>query len=355
MKQNLIYIFPSYSTFVKKDIDFLSENYQVLIPNHNWLDKKLTPLRFVQQFYFLIKNLKSCKAIFVMFGGYWSFLPSVIGKIFNIPVYIILGGTDCVSFPNLDYGSLRKPILKYFIKWSYKLCDTLLPVDESLVYSNYTYSDLSLYNHQGYKYFFSNISTPYKVIYNGFDTVLFSDENYHKIPNSFICVASISSMMRFKLKGIDKMLELAKANENCSFTIVGVADSVVNMLGDIPTNVQFFPVMTQKKFKQYLLQSEFVLQLSISEGFPNALCEAMLCKCIPIGSSVGAIPLIIADSGFVMESSNSEYLQLKFKEILQLNSENKLNLAHKARNRIVDNFDISIRKQLFLDLILSKK
>jgi glycosyltransferase involved in cell wall biosynthesis len=353
MKQNLIYIFPSYSTFVKKDIDFLSEDYNVLIPNHNWLDKKLTPLRFVQQFYFLIKNLNSCKAIFVMFGGYWSFLPSFIGKIFNVPVYIILGGTDCVSFPNLHYGSLRKPVLKYFIKWSYKLCDTLLPVDESLVYCNYTYSDLSLYNHQGYKYFFPNITTPYKVIYNGFDTILFSDENYNKIPNSFICVASISSMMRFELKGIDKMLELANTHKNCSFTVVGVADSVVNLLGDIPINVHFFPVMTQEKFKQYLLQSEFVLQLSISEGFPNALCEAMLCKCIPIGSSVGAIPLIIADCGFVMESSNSEYLHLRFREILQLNSESKQNLANKARDRIVANFDISKRKQSFKDILHS--
>ncbi|WP_332911264.1 glycosyltransferase [Algoriphagus boritolerans] len=51
--------------------------------------------------------------------------------------------------------------------------------------------------------------------------------------------------------------------------------------------------------KQYNTH-QFYLQLSTSEGFPNALGEAMACGCVPIGSAVGAIPEIIDKTGFLL-------------------------------------------------------
>jgi glycosyltransferase involved in cell wall biosynthesis len=54
---------------------------------------------------------------------------------------------------------------------------------------------------------------------------------------------------------------------------------------------------------------EFYLQLSVAEGFPNTLCEAMLCGCIPIGSNVFSIPKIIGDTGFVLKHRNMDELK----------------------------------------------
>lgn len=351
MKEKILYIFPQFSSFIHKDILFLSRNYEVVTPSRDWTRKWETPLNFIRQFVFLSRHLKGSKAVFIMFGGYWSFLPALAGRISGIPVYIIPGGTDCVSFPSLNYGSLRKPVLRTFIKWSFQLCTELLPVDESLVRSEYSYNEKSDYPEQGYKYFFPKLSTPHRVIYNGFDPDYFNCGQVAKKSGSCIVIAQVTSMMRVRIKGIDLVFYLASQFEKLSFTIVGISDSISRQLGSIPSNVTLYPFMPQESFMKHLAESEYVLQLSVSEGFPNALCEAMLCRCIPVGSTVGAMPRIIDDTGYLIGSSNKEYLLERFTEINATDSTTRLDLGKKARERIISNFHISQREKAFMDII----
>ena len=355
MKETLLYIYPEYSTFIQKDISFLSGKYNVITPGHDWKVKGETPLNFVKQMVFLFRHMRNAKAVFVMFGGYWSFLPALLGKITAKPVYIIPGGTDCVSFPSLGYGSLRKPVMRTFIRWSFQLCRELLPVDGSLVSTDYSFYEGSDFPKQGYKYFFPDINTPYRVIYNGFDPDLFTCDPAYKVADSFIVVAAVSNMMRVRVKGIDLVLFLAGKYSHCTFTIVGITDSVISQMGPIPSNVTIHPYLPQEQFKTYLAKSQFVLQLSVSEGFPNALCEAMLCNCIPVGSSVGAIPDIIGKSGFIITSSAKDYLSSRFDEILNTDSKVRREMASMARNRISENYHISKREKAFFELLESER
>ncbi|NTW32406.1 MAG: UDP-N-acetylglucosamine--N-acetylmuramyl-(pentapeptide) pyrophosphoryl-undecaprenol N-acetylglucosamine transferase, partial [Bacteroidetes bacterium] len=190
-KEKLIYIYPNLASFVKKDIDFLSKTYFVQTLQQNWSNKRLTPITLAMQAFRLLLKINKTKAIIIMFGGYWSLIPSIYGRLFNIPVFIILGGTDCASFPSINYGSLRKPLLKLFIKWSYKLCKCLVPVDESLVYKKYSYFEPEIYKEQGYKAFFPEIKTKEVVIHCGFDYTFWEKNNIQnkKVLNSFITVA----------------------------------------------------------------------------------------------------------------------------------------------------------------------
>lgn len=354
MNETLIYIYPSRSSFIDKDISFLSNTYNVISPSHTWNNKKWTPLRFIQQFVFLVRYLPRSKAIIVMFGGYWSFLPALLGKLFRRSVFIILGGTDCVSFPSLNYGSLRKPVQARFIKWSYQLASRLVPVDESLVKYKYNYHEEGDYTHQGYLFFFPRINTPYKVIYNGFDTDFFMGDINHKESKSFIILANISTLRVFKLKGLDLVFRIAEEFSHFRFTIIGISEDVMRKLSHIPKNIITHPFLPKEEFKRDLLRHEFVIQLSVSEGFPNALCEAMLCGCIPIGSNVGGIPKIIGDTGFLMMSSRMSYIVDKFLQFDNLSENQKKRFAEKARQRIIDNFHISKRQKSFIDLLEGK-
>jgi glycosyltransferase involved in cell wall biosynthesis len=346
----LIYISPDYSTFVKKDINFLSKKYSIAYHNHTWNNKLLLPISLLLQLAFLIKNIIYSKAIFVMFGGYWSILPAIFGKLFRKPVYIILGGTDCVSFPSINYGSLRKPVLKKVIEWSYKLSTRLLPVDESLVYSENLYFSAE-YKMQGFKYYFPTLKTPFQVIHNGFDHTIFVSDINKKRKNSFVTVAQSSDLRRIQIKGIDKILELANIFTECSFSIIGISLDLINKLGTVPSNIRIYEFMPFEMFKRHLEESEFYLQLSISEGFPNALCEAMLCHCIPIGSEVGAIPTIIGDTGFIVQHSETSYIAEVLKSIIVLNDEKRNILANNAKNRIIENFSLSKRQESFLNML----
>lgn len=351
MKERILYIYPESSTFIRKDINFLSRRYDVITPSHDWIAKGETPLNFLKQIVFLFRHLKGSKAVFVMFGGYWSFLPALLGRISRIPVYVIPGGTDCVSFPTLKYGSLRKPLMRVFIRWSFKLCYELLPVDGSLVISDYSYHEKSDYPKQGYKYFFPGIKTPHRVIHNGFDPGFFHCDPIRKRAGSFIVVATVTSMTRVRVKGIDLVLYLAGQFPRCSFTIIGISDRVIRQLGPIPGNIAVHPWMKQDQFRSYLEESQFVLQLSISEGFPNALCEGMLCHCIPVVSTVGAMPEIVGETGFLVRNSAKEYLNNRFEEILRTDDAVLRQMASEARNRITENYPIAKRERLFFKIL----
>ena len=351
MKNKILYIYPESSTFIRKDTGFLSRHYRVITPVHNWKNKSLVPLNFLRQFLFLCRNLPGSKAVFVMFGGYWSFLPALAGKVTGIPVYIIPGGTDCVSFPSLGYGSLRKPLMRTFIRWSFSLCTGLLPVDESLVISKYSYHPDSDYPMQGYRFFFPNLKTPYRVINNGFDPEFFNSDPYAKKADSFIAVAPVNSLMRVRVKGVDTVIMLARKFSTCSFAIVGLSDEVASRLGPLPANLKIHRFMPQEKFMSMLAESRYILQLSISEGFPNALCEAMLCHCIPVGSAVGPVPSIIGDTGYVIDSPDPDYLTARMNEILGTDTDTRHRMGLKARERIAGLYHISRREKAFLQLL----
>jgi glycosyltransferase involved in cell wall biosynthesis len=189
------------------------------------------------------------------------------------------------------------------------------------------------------------------VINNGFDPDLFVCGQYRKRADSFIVLAPVSNMMRVKVKGIDLVLMLAGQFSHCSFTVIGISDSVALKLGPLPGNVVLHPYMPQEEFLILLCESEFVLQLSVSEGFPNALCEAMLCRCIPIGSDVGGIPDIIGETGFLVKSPDKDYLIRRFEEIVGTDSQKRHELGLKARQRIADKFHIAKREKSFFEVL----
>jgi len=276
----------------------------------------------------------------VMFGGYWSFFPALLCKIYGKHCCIILGGMDCVSFPYLRYGSLRKPILRWFIGCSYRWASRLLPVHESLVKSTNMYIANEQFRLQGFRHHFPNIQTPHTVIYNGFDVPDVDLSRPTKHPNSFILVAACENEMRLKLKGVDQMLAVAPLFPDCIFTLVGIHKSL-QLKMNIPQNVMCHEFLPQTEFQHLLRSAEFILQPSLSEGFPNAICEGMLYGCIPIGSSVGALPEIIGDTGILVQHENE--LENALWEAIKMDANRKQTLALAARERIIRQFSSANR------------
>jgi len=351
MKGRLIYISPDETSFTRKDIDFLAKRYEIITIRQKWSKKGKIFANLLQQFFFLMHAMPKSVAAIVMFGGYWSFLPALFGKILNKSVFIILGGADCVSFPEYNYGSLRKPILKKIIKWSYSLSERLLPVDESLVITQYDYDSSVRAKKQGFRYYFPEITTPYTVINNGFDADYWQCHDTRKNPYVFTTIAKVDDQLRFKIKGIDLVIRIAEVFPDYRFNIIGMDLTFAKSLGVLPGNIKIHAFLNPEKIKALLEESRYYLQLSVSEGFPNALCEAMLCECIPICSKVGGMPFIVQDSGMLLEHNDFELIIDKVSGIISRSSEELNSFGKNARWIIKNRFPIEKRENAFFGLL----
>lgn len=342
--EKIIFVAPALNAFIQSDLEIFQSEYQVKTNVYNWKNKILTPFYLIHQFFFMLVQIPTAKAVVIEFGGYWSLSPSLLGKFFKTPVYIILHGTDCAHLPSISYGSLRKKWINKFCRLSYKNAKRLLPVSDSLAKTNNTYNLNILDQKQGFQHFFSNVLTPYTTIHNGINASSWECESVPRELNSFVSVFTNS---QFQLKGGDLILRAAEKFPDFSFYMVGVEPS--DQFKDIPKNVQLLGRLTPIELKKVFQKCEFHFQLSMFEGFGLALCEAMLSGCIPIGSSVNFIPEIIGKTGHILQTHNANQL---FKIVEKASkAANKNELSIQARQRIIDQFPLDKRRDQLLKVI----
>lgn len=345
MKNKILFFYTNRSSFVKKDIEILSQNYTVDEWCFNAFPKSKTPFTLLKQLFFLLFNTHKYGIIITQFASYHSMLPSLAGKLFKVPVLIICGGTESAGFPSINYGNFNKKTLAWATTVSINNATHLAPKHQSLIHFNYDYDDHD-FAEQGLQFFIKNFKTPYTIIENGYDAGKFKCIATKK-KNSFITVAAgIEMPNTIPLKGIDLVIVVAPHFLECTFYIIGVPDGFDMNLKS--ANVICLPQLKNDELIKHFSEAEFYLQLSMSEGFPNAICEAMLCECIPIGSNVNAIPDIIADTGFVLEKRDVDLLKHVINTALTCD---KIALKQAARKHIANNFTIEKRAEKLLDLI----
>jgi glycosyltransferase involved in cell wall biosynthesis len=341
-KEKIFFQYTKFNSFVKRDAEILAEKYDLQYLGFNLQKKWQLPFfLFLQLFTVPIKLFKT-KGTLIYFGGYHSLIPVIWAKIFKVKSVIIVGGTDAVSFPEINYGNFRKPILAWFTKKSYQWCSIIAPVHKTLAFTDYQYFNKSK---QGVLAYVPSVHPKIKAINNGYRPWLWSRLNRTRKPKSFLTVSLTLGYAYFKRKGIDLILEAAKNFPECSFTIVGADNPEIMKLA--PPNVSWLAPVPLEELNEIYNQHQFYLQLSICEGLPNSLCEAMLCGCVPIGSSAMSIPEIIGDAGFVVAKRD---LNLLYNTIYQALSSDIENLSEKATNRIITNYHFDKRKFELLEV-----
>jgi glycosyltransferase involved in cell wall biosynthesis len=345
-KQVLLYCYLSTSSFVNQDISTLQIDFNVKLFLFKSRNKLLLPVVLLRQKLFLFRNIYSAKALICQFAGYHSLLPVIFGKIFRKPCVVVVGGTDCTSMPSINYGNLRKPLLRWFTLKSLKFAAHIISPSRSLVECDYTYSDLD-FPKQGYRYFDKSIKTSYSVIFNGVDTTRFKpgDRPLNK-KSSFLTICANIDKRNFRLKGIDLFIAVAEYFPDCDFAIIGKVTDGFNMIK--PDNVNLIDFVPNEDLPAKMTQFTFYCQLSMSEGFGLALAEAMACGCIPIVSRVGIMDFIAGDSGFYLENRDVYLLKSVIGKALESDI---VSLGIRARARIVENFEAQKRRTELLKLL----
>lgn len=338
----ITYTFPVRTAFIDRDVQMISPKMEIKTLEFTQSPVKL-PFYFLLQFFQLLWYLPKTTQYLCFFGGYHSVLPVWFGRVFGKKCTIQAGGMDCMNMPEINYGNFRKKWLRKATVFSFKNCSLILPVAEALVKQDYQF-DPKISSKQGLLNLIPDLTTPIQVIPNGFDTHFWKDLGNDRVPKSFISVATgTSNPARARVKGYDLIKQLAANHPNWTFTLVGDA----NYFSPSP-NIKVLGKMKPSELLELYNSHQFYLQLSTSEGFPNALGEAMACGCIPIGSAVGAIPEIIGKSGFILFTKSPEDVNILLSKTSDLSR-----LRREASERIRQNFTFAKRQKALIDTLMS--
>ncbi len=342
----ILYTYTARRSFVKNDLAMLDKHFSLYSYLFRTDKKYLTPLSFVLQALYLIFFGWRFKVLVTFFAGYHSVLPALFSKWTGRKCILFLGGTDCFNYPSFRYGNFTKKWYGKSTCISAQNASLLVPVSQNLVHSHSKYyAEDSEY--QGIYHWCAPMKTPYQVIGLEYNSQVFFKQNVERIENSFITVAFGIEGSSFVRKGIDKMIVIAKNFPQHNFTIIGCDKK--NFPVPIPLNVTLIPPIPYEQLPLYYSAHQFYLQLSIAEGFPSAICEAMLCECIPIGSDVAAIPSIISTYGFIVTERNDSLIIDVVRNALAFPRKEEMGKA--AREHIINNYGIGKRMSALKELL----
>ena len=328
-KRRLVYCTNVMASFSRNDVTLLSKHYDVRLFHFAPARKVFTPFVLVKQLFFLLRHLPGASISVTQFAGYHSVLPVLLGRLFRVPALLVLGGTECVKFPSFGYGDHIRQPLGACVRWSLAHATHLAPVDESLVESTYVYApDPRDPVKQGYRGLFPEITTPHTTLAYGYDSERFKPQG-ERVPDTFLTVSRMNAANFFR-KGADLIFEMARRFPDKQFTIVGDAPGME--YPPVPPNVELVRSVPYEELPAYYAKHTFYLQLSMWEGFPSAPCEAMLCGCVPIVSSVAALPEIVGDAGFILERKDPDRLEALIQAAL---GSNVPDMSVQARERIM--------------------
>jgi glycosyltransferase involved in cell wall biosynthesis len=145
-----------------------------------------------------------------------------------------------------------------------------------------------------------------------------------------------------KRKGLDTFVKAASYVPEAKFALIGKPhdDAIEALKRHAPNNVEFTGYLSNDDLLGYLQRAKVYCQLSAYEGLPNALCEAMLCECIPVGTKRKGIPTAIGDTGFYVEYKDAAATAKVIKRALT----SPVELGQNARERIKNLFPIERRE-----------
>jgi len=329
-KQSILFVYVNYSSFVKADFEILSTFANVT--KYQFKPGKgivRTGIEVLKELIFLIFNGFKFDSVFVWFGDYHSMLPVLFAKIFRKKSFVVIGGYDVSTLSEYKYGSFSNPIRAFFTRNTFKYVDICFPVADAL----------------RKKLLVINPKAKAETIATSVDAEKFNFSKYERSKH-IITVSGTDNHQRLMVKGLDRFRELATYLPEFEFVIIGASEGVKSHFEPLPTNLTLLPPQQFDQLTQHYENASFYAQLSRSEGLPNALCEAMLCGCIPVGTKVGDIQITIGDTGLTIDDWKPEVLV----DFIRLNH-NNFQLRDRARERIQMLYNPALRIERFQQLM----
>jgi glycosyltransferase involved in cell wall biosynthesis len=267
---------------------------------------------------------------FSWFADVHAFVAILLSKMFRKKSIVVVGGYEVAKIPEISYGLLLDSQSTYILKSIFKNVDKALTVDDGL--KKDAIKNLKING--------SNIKT----VPTGHDYKRF--KCYGEKENLILTVCATKTWKRAVLKGLDIFVKSARFLPNTKFLVIGAeGDARIKLQSIASQNVRFLDHLSQEEIISYYQKSKVYCQLSMREGLPSSLCEAMLCECIPVGTDVQGVTTAMGKTGFYVHHRDPKVVANTIKKAL------KSKKGKEARKRIKEMFPIERREKDLVSII----
>lgn len=318
-KIKVLLVYTKKSSFVKRDLDILREEYDVVECQYGGREDlfKLSKL---------VRSADVNVSWFVLgYATTAAFLSRLLGK----KSIVIAGGWDVVSMPEIGYGAMLGNNRIKRTSRALREAHRVVAVSEST------------------KEWVSKWITRDDVLtlYHGFDYEKFSPAGEKE--NIVLTVGNLRNDVTVRVKGLDTFLKTAALLPDVAFQLIGEHEpnTLKTWSKTAPDNVEILDFQPEDKLIEYYRRTKVYAQLSYQESFGCALAEAMLCGCVPVTTRRGALPEVVGQSGFYVKYGDVENTKDNIEKALTSDK------GGEARSRIMSNFPLEKRREGLVKII----
>jgi glycosyltransferase involved in cell wall biosynthesis len=308
--------------FIQDDLETLKRYYR-------------TQVQIGSGIFHIFKIALSCfksDIAFCWFASTYASFAVALMRLLGRRSVLVIGGVDVAKEKEIGYGIWLTPWKAACVRYALRSASAILAVDISLAKEA-----KQLAEYDGH-----NIT----VLPTGYDTQFWMPQGQKQ--SIVITVAAVSTKVQLQVKGIDILIEAARLLKDKDFCVVGTDRSMVAHLHP-PPNIDFIPYIQRERLLPFYQRARIYCQPSRREGLSNALCEAMLCECIPVATNVGGNETAIGSSGILVPPKDPKLLADALGRAFSFSSE----FGKKARERIVEKFPQERRQEALLKLLRS--
>jgi glycosyltransferase involved in cell wall biosynthesis len=354
-RPRLLMIVTGHGIFEHRDAALLRDAFQI----ETLSVKSQRPRDLAKLFLELWRARRRFDQVYVFFADLHFATAAVFCRLFRKRIAVAVGGYDANYVEGIAYGippsSCRGILTGYALGWA----GAILPVHESLIEFQ---TDYAFPRRTGLMERNPGLDRrKLHVVANGYDAAFWSSQpEIVRSPRRVVCLGTPwetsagaddpAAKQKIRLKGLDLILNAAPLLPEVEFLMLGVSSEAALLktagAAVLPPNVRIEGRLSEADLRGRFSSAHAFLMPSLSEGHPNALCEAMLCGCVPVGSPVNAIPEIIGDTGVLLREHTPENLAAAISKALGMKGEG-------ARARICDRYSLERRRSALIRALAS--
>ncbi len=312
MREKALLVLPTKSPFMRVDEEILESAYVLKTIHLGQNISKPYYLMSILRSLLTLIRCRGCSKVMIWFADYHAAPFVLLARVLGIKSYVFIGGYDAVKYPCLGMGVYCSSMREFCARLALRNCTHIIANHQALLSSSNSYYRSSGHPEGIYR-LVPGLKTPASVVFNAlpdFPQPDFDTERKRQV----LTVGTTPRLQDFYNKGYDLLAEVAKRRPELNFVFVGIQDrwrtelNRRHQLKNLP-NVTIHEALESGELLKLMALSAVYAQPSISEGMPNALMEAMLMGCVPVGSNVAGIPTVIGKHGFIFRQRDPKLLE----------------------------------------------